>query len=296
MPTPIPGQTSIGFIGLGAMGGGMAGNLLKAGYPLIVHDLDPAKVQACVDAGATAATDCRDLLTRCNHILISVSDSDALVALADVYLLPHARPRQTFIDLTTVKVSEARRLAEAFAQRNAVYLDAPISGGARGAADGTIWIFAGGPRETFDAVHPLLATLGKHITYCGKSGMGQVVKGVNQLAMGLGEAAYMEAVAFGVMLGADPATIRDAVGGEEGWRQHVKRAAQRVIDQSAKNVGIKHDQLPYFLEEIERIGFDLPISRALHVFCEPGERTVKEANRWSPSFWTELLKQKSPRD
>jgi 3-hydroxyisobutyrate dehydrogenase-like beta-hydroxyacid dehydrogenase len=280
----------VGFIGLGAMGGGMARNLVKAGFAVTALDLDADKVKELVAAGAGGARDVRELVERCDYVLTSVSDSDALVKLAEGALIPEARKGQVFIDLTTVRVSEARRLSEMFAARGAVMLDAPVSGGSGGATAGTLWIFVGGNREAYDAAGSIFAAIGDHVTYCGASGLGQIVKGVNQMAMGLGEAAFMESVAFGVMLGADPAVIRDAVGGDEGWRKAVSRAAQRVIDNTAKGVGIKHDQLPYFLDEAERAGFELPISRALHIFCEPGERTVKEANRWSPSFWTELTK------
>lgn len=279
---------TVGFIGLGAMGGGMARNLLKAGYPLIAFDLDEKRRDEIRAEGAAIAVDPAGAAHKAAVVFTSLPNSEVFVSVAERQLLPDARAGQLFIDTGTVTVAETQRLAREFHNRGAALLDAPVSGGVEGARDGTLRIFVGGDAGAFERAIPLLRCLGNSVTHCGPAGMGQIVKGVNQLAMGLGEAAYLEAVAFGVRAGADPATIRDAVGGNDGWRRQVADTAQRILDGTACRVGVKSLQLPYFLEVAREAGFELPLARALYDFCKDGPRTVMEANRLSPSFWDEL--------
>jgi 3-hydroxyisobutyrate dehydrogenase-like beta-hydroxyacid dehydrogenase len=222
--------------------------------------------------------------------MTSLPDSATFVEVADRALLPETREGQTFIGLGTVEPGEVRRLAPEFEARGTRLLDVPVSGGPHGARDGTLRMFAGGEREVFDACRPVLEVLGdpERIVYCGPSGTGQVVKGVNQMAAGLSNAAFLEAVAFGVLGGADPDAIRRGIGGESGWRGAFSSIAERVVAGEAEYVGVKHGQLPYFLAEAEENGFELPLARALHAFCEGAPEIVREANRMSSSFWREL--------
>ena len=115
------------------------------------------------------------------------------------------------------------------------------------------------------------------------------MKGVNQLAMGLVAAAYVEAVAFGVLAGADPEAIARSVGGENGWRKHVADLARAVRDGSADDVIIKFPELPYFLREARERGFAIPMTEALLAFCDAGPRNwVDNMGRPRVSFWHQL--------
>jgi 3-hydroxyisobutyrate dehydrogenase-like beta-hydroxyacid dehydrogenase len=281
---------AIGFIGLGTMGSGMARNLLKAGYPLIACDIDEAKRKAMAAAGAVEADSASDAVRHADYVMTSLPNSEAFVAVAEASLLPGAREGQVFIDLGTTVAAETRRIAHALAEKGAALLDVPVSGGGKGAAAGTLRMFAGGDEAVFDRCRAVLEVLGdpRHIVYCGPSGSGQVVKGVNQLMMGLTSAALLEALGFGVLAGVDIDVLRRAVGGREGLRADLSRIAKRVAAGEARNVGVKFGQLAYFLDEAAEKGFKLPLSRALHEFCEPGQRIVVEVNRPSPSFWHEL--------
>jgi 3-hydroxyisobutyrate dehydrogenase-like beta-hydroxyacid dehydrogenase len=141
-------------------------------------------------------------------------------------------------------------------------------------------------------MRPLLEVIGgpDHLTYCGPSGAGQVIKGVNQLLMGLVDAAYLEALAYGVRGGVDAATVRQAVlwpGRERGSRG--ERIARRVVDGQAAQVGVKFRELPYFLRDAAERGVPLPLTQALYDFCDAGERVVIDDNRPAPAFWHELL-------
>jgi 3-hydroxyisobutyrate dehydrogenase-like beta-hydroxyacid dehydrogenase len=288
-------SSQVGFIGLGAMGGAMARNLVRAGYAVIGFDLDAARVAAHVKAGGAAGASAADVARRCDVVLTSLPTSETFVRVAEAALLPHARPGQTIIDVGTTTVTETRRLAAALAARGAALIDAPVSGGPGGAAAGTLVVFVGGDDEPAIArSRGVLACIGdpKQVHRAGGSGMGQVLKGVNQLAMGLVDAAYLEAVAFGVVCGADPKLIADAVGGDAGFRVRLRQVAEKASAGEADRMGVKWGQLAYYLGEARARGHELPISDALFRFCENGERTVLEANRPSPSFWVELMKRR----
>ena len=132
----------------------------------------------------------------------------------------------------------------------------------------------------------------KYVVYCGPSGSGQIVKGVNQLAMGLGDAAFMEAIAFGVCAGVDPAAIRNAVGMGDGWRGQFDRIAKRIIDGEGGTLVVKYPELPYFLAAAETAGFEIPLTEALYEFCKnENYEMLDNMNRPARSFWRTLIKE-----
>ena len=284
---------TIGFIGLGEMGGPMARNVLAAGYRVVGFDLDAARLADVVAAGATAGVSVPDVVQRCDIIATSLPSSSAWVQLAEQELLPHVRTGQIVIDFGTVTPPETRRLAARFAERGVDLLDVPLSGGGAGAQQARLYMFVGGKRATVERCLPLLHTIGgaERLTYCGEAGCGQVVKGVNQLMMGIVEAAYLEAISFGVNSGVDIETIQRAIGSEGRWRTDFHRVAQRIMDGEGNNVGVKFRELPYFLEAAEAAGFELPITNAVRQFCEKGERIVIDDHRPAPSYWHELTQQ-----
>ena len=130
----------IGFIGLGAMGGEMARNLINTGYPLIGFDINSERLAACVSVGATAGTDIDDVIQRGEIVLTSLRSSKIFVEVAENHFLPHARSGQTFIDLGTTTAPETRHLANALATKGAMLVDAPVSGGPQGAKQGMLYI------------------------------------------------------------------------------------------------------------------------------------------------------------
>lgn len=287
----------IGFIGLGAMGGQMARNLINTGYPLIGFDINSERLAACVSAGATAGTDIDDVIQRGEIVLTSLRSSKIFVEVAENHFLPHARSGQTFIDLGTTTAPETRRLANALATKGAMLVDAPVSGGPQGAKQGMLYIFVGGDESAVARCRPILETLGnpERVVYCGPSGAGQVVKGVNQLAMGLGTAAYLEAMAFGVRSGVSPETIRAVMGGDGNWRQQFDAIARQVIDEKAESMVVKFPELPYFLDEAEEQGFELPLAQSLYKFCKAnGKAMFDNMNRPSRSFWHALMTAEIP--
>lgn len=283
----------IGFIGLGNMGGRMAKNLHNAGYPLIGYDIDAAKCGALAATGATASKDATEVVRNGDVIMTSLRSSDIFCSVAEQHLIPNARDGHVFIDLGTTEVEQTRDIATTLSEKGATLIDAPVSGGPHGSETGTLRIFVGGDAAVVEKCRPILEVLGepKCVVYCGPSGSGQIVKGVNQLAMGLGDAAFMEAMAFGVCAGVDPTAIREAVGMGEGWRGQFDRIAKRIIDGEGGTLVVKYPELPYFLAAAEASGFETPLTAALYEFCKKENYEMFDnMNRPSRSFWRTLTK------
>lgn len=284
----------IGFIGLGEMGGPMVRTLLRAGYQVVGYDLDTHRLGAAVSAGAVAAESVDDAVRRSDIVATSLPSSGSFVQVAENEILPNVRAGQVVIDFGTVSPPETRRLAARFAEVGVDLLDVPLSGGGGGAERGQLYMFAGGRRGAFDAVRPLLETIGgrDRLTYCGPAGSGQVVKGVNQLMMGIVNAAYLEAIAFGVNEGVDASVIRQAIGNEGRWRRDFSATAEQIEAGNGVSVGVKFRELPYFLQAAAEAGYDLPITAAVRAYCDQGERVTVDDHRDAPSYWHELTRRK----
>ncbi len=283
-------QPTIGFIGLGAMGKPMVHNLLAAGYAVYGFDLNQERLDAAVTAGAKPAKNIADLVAKAPIILASLPSSQAFVTVAETELLPHVRAGQTIIDVGTTTIPQTRRLAAAFADKDVDFIDAPLSGGPGGVERKQLYIFIGGERQVVEQQMPLFVAIGgpDRITYCGPVGAGQAVKGVNQLMMGLGNAAYLEAISFGVNAGVDAEIIQQALGNTGRWRVDLHSTASQIAAGQGEEVGIKFRELPYFLEAAAALGFPLPLTEHLYNVCKEGERVVVDDNRPAPSFWHEL--------
>ena len=284
---------TIGFIGLGNMGGRMAKNLHNAGYPLMGYDIDAAKCEALAATGATVGKHTIEVVRNSDVIMTSLRSSDIFCSVAEQHFIPNAREGHVFIDLGTTEVEKTRDIATVLDAKGATLIDAPVSGGPRGSETGTLRIFVGGDAAVVERCRPILEVLGepKYVVYCGPSGSGQIVKGVNQLAMGLGAAAYMEAMAYGVCAGVDPTAIREAVGMGDGWRGQFDGIAKRIIDGDGKTLVVKYPELPYFLAAAEAAGFEVPLTEALYEFCRnENYEMFDNMNRPSRSFWRTLTK------
>lgn len=280
----------IGFIGLGAMGSAMALNLRKGGFEVLGCDLDPGAQARWRDhGGELAAVDL--LLQQCGAILTAVSDSLGYERLADSVLIPGARAGQIFADFTTVTPPAIRRLHKAFAKKRAHLLECPMTGGEGGAREGTLRFFVAGDKAVFAQMRPVLEAMGdpERVAFVGEPGAGQLMKGVNQLGMGLIMAAALESVAYGVRGGLSYDAIEQLVGGSEPFRAMISKVCQLARQEDGlKFRGVKCDQLPYFIEEATEAGYTLPLAQALFAFLEGREPIVREANRLSPSFWDAL--------
>lgn len=219
-------QNSIGFIGLGLMGRPMAKNLVKAGFPLVVHSRSQGPVDDLVASGAARASSSAEVAGRATRIITMLPDSPDVEQVLEGPdgVFGAMQPGTILIDMSTIAPATARRLAARAASLGASMLDAPVSGGEIGAISGTLSIMAGGDADTFAAVRPLLDAMGnpERVIRIGEAGAGQVCKACNQMVIGGTLAVVSEAFALARKAGVDPTAVRAALMG--GF------AASRVLE------------------------------------------------------------------
>lgn len=204
-------MSSIGFIGVGNMGGPMARNLLKAGHSLKAFDLSADAVAAVVDAGGSAAASAREAASDVD-VVVSMLPAGAhvrAVYLGDEGILAAAAPGTLFIDSSTIDVASARAVASAADDAGFAMLDAPVSGGVGGAEAGTLTFMCGGSEAAFERAKPLLDVMGKTIVLAGASGNGQAAKICNNMILGISMIGVAEAFVLAEKLGLDHQALFD---------------------------------------------------------------------------------------
>jgi 2-hydroxy-3-oxopropionate reductase len=226
MPKP-----AIGFIGLGIMGKPMARHLLKAGYPLVVHNRSRDAVKELVAEGAQEAYSCKEVAERSDVVISMVPDSPDVeaVALGPDGLIEGVREGQIYVDMSTIAPGVAIKVAEKLGEKGVRCLDAPVSGGEVGAVNATLSIMVGGDEATFNEVMPIFEKLGKTVTPCGPNGAGQTVKACNQIQVALNFVGMAEALVLGAKAGVDPAIIVKVLSGGYAQTRVMDVRGPRVI-------------------------------------------------------------------
>lgn len=223
----------IGFIGLGIMGRPMATNLLKAGYPLVVHSRSVGPVDELIAAGAERGTSPADVASRTNVVITMLPDTpdlELVVGGADGLLAAGGGSCTLVVDMSTVDPVATRRIAAEFAGRSIGFVDAPVSGGERGAIDGTLSIMVGGSASDVARVLPIFQALGRTIVHVGGVGAGQVAKAANQLVVAVTIEAVAEALALAKAAGVDAAKVREALLGGFASSRILEVHGQRMLD------------------------------------------------------------------
>ncbi|MEP7285526.1 MAG: NAD(P)-binding domain-containing protein [Chloroflexota bacterium] len=208
-------MTRIGYIGLGLMGSAMARNLLKAGYPVVVHNRSHAIVDQLVAEGATAAGSAKEVAQQVDVVFTNLPDSPDVeqVVLGSNGIVEGSHEGLIYIDNSTIKPETARKLAVELAKVNVAALDAPVSGGQIGAQQGTLVFMVGGTQAAFDQAVPLFKAMGKSWMLVGDSGAGQIAKAANQIMVGAQMAALAELMVFAQKCGVDPFKVAEAIKG-----------------------------------------------------------------------------------
>jgi 2-hydroxy-3-oxopropionate reductase len=216
----------VGYIGLGLMGKSMARNILKAGFPLVVHNRSQAAVNELVQAGATRANSPAEVASQVDVIFTNLPDSPDVeeVALGQQGIVRGAHPGLIYVDNSTIKPATARQVSKILAEKGVRCLDAPVSGGDIGAREGTLAIMVGGPVAALEVVQPIFAAIGKTITHVGESGAGQIAKAANQIMVAAQMVAMGELLIFAKKTGADPQKVIEAIkgGAAQCWTLDVK--------------------------------------------------------------------------
>jgi 2-hydroxy-3-oxopropionate reductase len=205
----------VGYIGLGLMGKSIASNILKAGFPVMVHNRSQAAVDELVKLGATRASSPAEVARQVDVVFTNLPDSPDVekVALGKDGIIEGAHPGLIFVDNSTIKPATARFIAARLAEHNVQSLDAPVSGGDVGARNATLTIMVGGPANALETVRPIFEGMGKTITHIGDSGSGQIAKAANQIMVAAQMVAMAELLVFSQKAGADPQKVVEAIRG-----------------------------------------------------------------------------------
>jgi 3-hydroxyisobutyrate dehydrogenase len=225
---------TVGFIGLGNMGSGMAGNIQKADYPMVVCDLRTELTKRFVDQGAQVAHSAAEVARQSDVIFTSLPGPREVeaVAIGAQGVLEGIKPGGIYVDLSTSRPTLIRRLEPMFRQKGAHVLDAPVSGGKTGAATRNLAVMVGGERELFERIKPILDAFGDKVFYAGSIGAGSVCKLVhNMIGHGIRQA-IAEGLTLGVKAGVDAEALwecvrRGAVGRMSGLHEGIARTVFR---------------------------------------------------------------------
>jgi 2-hydroxy-3-oxopropionate reductase len=253
----------IGFIGLGIMGRPMARNLLKAGYSLVVHSRSKGPVEEIVKAGAKAAGSPKDVAAQCDVLITMLPNSPdvELVALGPNGIVEGARRGLIFADMSTISPIVSKKVGTALEAKGVAMLDAPVSGGEKGAIDGALSIMVGGDKATFEKVLPIFQAMGKTITLLGPLGFGGFTKLANQIIVAVNLTALAEALTLGKKAGLDRELLLTALAGGLAGSKCLDQKKPNYLA-STYNPGFKIDlhykDLGLIMESASALGVPVP--------------------------------------
>src|SRR5215831_18341239 len=226
----------VGFIGLGIMGKPMARNLLKAGYPLVIHNRSRAAVDELSKEGAQAADTAQKVAARSELLITMLPDSPDvdLIYASENGVFAGAKAGMLLIDMSSISPVVARKLATDAEKRGLDMLDAPVSGGEAGAITATLSIMIGGKSSAVEQAMPIFQVLGKNIVHVGDAGAGQVTKAANQMVVGTTIAIVSEALVLAAKAGVDPAKVRQALLGGFAQSKILEAHGQKMLERNFK--------------------------------------------------------------
>jgi len=253
----------IGFIGLGIMGRPMARNLLKAGHSLVVHSRSQGPVDEIVKAGAKSGASPRDVAGRCDVLITMLPNSPdvELVALGKDGIVEGARPSLVFVDMSTISPIVSQKVGRALAAKGVKMLDAPVSGGEKGAIDAALSIMVGGDKPVFDAMLPIFQAMGKTITHLGPLGSGGFTKLANQIIVAVNLTALAEALTLAKKAGLDRELTLTALAGGLAGSKCLEQKRPNYLANAYKpgfKVDLHFKDLGLIMESARALGVPLP--------------------------------------
>jgi len=258
--------TRIAFIGMGAMGAPMAGNLLKAGFPVIVHNRTREREEPLAALGAVRAASPAEAAARADIVFTCVSDVPDVeeVICGPRGVLQGIGAGRLVVDTSTIGPKAARAIAARCAEAGVRFMDAPVSGGPPGAQQATLSIMAGGEATDLEEAFPALRAMGRTIVHCGPVGTGQATKLVNQIVGACTFCAVAEGLTFSKAAGLDGAKTIEAVGGGAAGSWMMTNLAPRMLAgdfEGGFKVSLQAKDLRLVLAEADEMGLPLPITR-----------------------------------
>jgi 3-hydroxyisobutyrate dehydrogenase-like beta-hydroxyacid dehydrogenase len=289
-------KESLGFVGVGRMGGRMARRLLDAGYPLTVCDTSRTAVRALTDAGAAGVDRPVDVGSAAEIVFVSLPTPSIVesVALEPGGVGDGGRVK-LFVDTSTTGAIHARRIAAGLLAKGIVGVDAPVSGGLAGARDGTLAVMLACPEDTFSRLEPIVRNLGTPFFIGPNPGMGQTMKLLNNLLSATAMAISAEAVVMGTKAGLDPSLIIEVINAGTGKNSATetkipKFVIPRTFD-AGFPIGLLNKDLRLCLEEADALGLPMIVGaavRQLLAITSAGEgvdadmtRVVRTLERWA---------------
>lgn len=262
-------ETALGFIGLGVMGGPMARNLIRAGYPVTGFDTDPARMAGFVAAGGKAAASAAEVGRAGEIVFLSLPTGDVVreVVTGASGLAAVMKSGGAIVDLSTTEARVAQEAAAACAARGIAFLDAPVSGGEQGAKDATLSVMVGWDAAAFARCRPILSVMGRSVVHMGGSGMGQAAKLVNNLIVAAGFAAVCEGWALAVKAGLDPATLHEAIRGGWAGSRVMEETVPRLLTRNfvpGGTVDIMTKDVGYALNMARTLNLPVPVTALVH--------------------------------
>src|SRR5512133_2281505 len=255
--------TNVGFIGLGVMGRPMALNLIKGGNRLRVYGRRAETMARLVEAGATACGSPEEAARGCDVVFTMVTNTqDVLeVVLGERGIIAGARPGTILVDMGTISPAATRTIAARLAEAGLEALDAPVSGGGIGAANGTLSIMAGGKPEIFERVKPHFACMGKNIVHIGPNGAGQVAKACNQIVMLMTLQGLAEAFTFARKNGLDLERVYESLAGGAAECRIREVLGKRIVERNyvpGIEARLHYKDIQIVLNEAHTLGMALP--------------------------------------
>ncbi|MEM6759809.1 MAG: NAD(P)-dependent oxidoreductase [Pseudomonadota bacterium] len=255
----------IGFIGLGNVGGKLAGSLIRNGRVVAVHDLDAALVAAKVAAGATDGQSPAQMMQACD-VVITCLPSPAASAAVLAQMLPHVTPGKVWMEMSTTDEQEVKRLGAQVIAAGGVAVDCPVSGGCHRADTGNISIFAGCDRTTFERVLPLLTTMGRRVLHTGDLGSASVLKVLTNYLATANLVSCAEALTVAKGAGMDLATAYEAMAISSGT-SFVHKTESQVILNGSRDISFTMDlvakDIGLFQDVADRAGVPLDLNPLL---------------------------------
>lgn len=263
----------VGVIGLGAMGGGIARNLVKKGFSVVVRDLRSEAVEQLVKEGANAVESAAELAGLCDVVVASLPTSPVHPALEKEILGPQgilegARPGNVIIDTGNTSPLVTRKIFGKCQEKGVFFLDAAVSGGTTGAYGGTLSTMVGGPREAYERVRPVIDAFSKRVIYLGASGSGQMAKLVNNIMVAVNIASISEALVLGTKAGLDPERLLEAVTGGAAQSWALDTYGKAWIGRAPGQKGVKEEfrekQVGWAVEIASELEVPLPVTVCVH--------------------------------
>ncbi|WP_420556834.1 NAD(P)-dependent oxidoreductase [Roseovarius sp.] len=261
-------KQKLGFVGVGKMGEPMAGRLIDAGYDLVIHDTDLAAAQRLTALGATAADSPRSVADSAEIVIVSLPSPQILeqVALGENGAI-HGKAMRILVDISTTGPRVASNIAAALEKEGKAMIDSPVSGGLKGARNGTLAVMNSGPRSAYDEVTPVLEIFGK-LFYMGENpGSAQTMKLANNLLAASALAASCEAVVMGVKAGLDPKVMLDVINAGSGRNSATedkfpKSVLSRTFDFGFAT-GLSFKDVRLCVDEAEAMGVPMVVGSAV---------------------------------